>query len=148
MGDNTAVVVGHNMVSVPDRVLVGGGTVVAADTVALVGTVVVADTVALVGTVVAADTVALVGTAVAVDTVVLVGTAAVVVCTVAVVGGMAAEGTETLCLTVVVLVVVGVALVGSVPLVEEHPWDSSVYTLGLPLEEGQQTLVVAVVSSG
>ena len=50
MGDNTAVVVGHNMVAVPDRVPVGGGTVAAADTVALAGTVagtaVVADTVA------------------------------------------------------------------------------------------------------
>ena len=75
-------------------------------------------------------------------------TAAVVVCIVAVVGGMAVEGTETLCWTVVVVVVVGAALVGSAPLVEGHPWDSSVCTLGLPLEEGQQTWVVAVVSSG
>ena len=128
------------MVAVPDRVLVGGDIVAAVDTVALAGTVA--------GTVVVADTVALAGTAVVADTVALVGTAAVVVCIVAVVGDMAAKGTETLCLTVVVVVVVEAALVGSALLVEGHPWDSSVCTLGLPLEEGQQTWVVAVVSSG
>ena len=144
MEDSTAVVVGHNMVvvAVPGRVLVG-------DSIgALVGTEVGVGTVALVGTEVGVGTVALVGSGALVSTGALVEGIAVV--GIAVVGmaveGMAVEGAETLCLTVVVVVVVAVPLVGCVAWVEGYPQDNFVCTQGLPLEGGHQTLVMAVVS--